>query len=160
MVSNITLTDNDGNVVTIGATQCDEVWTNEIQLIKIPKSLATDSEGKTTKLVNLNRNVRTFDVDGFIKKGGEAVAGDFSGSDTVEQQRTKLRNMTNSVRNITLDYGSGVSGVGGSIQKMSIKEIAGTSGYFTDPDARTGWTIPAIYTVKVVLIEGTNVLGA
>jgi len=144
MVSNITLTDNEGNVVTIAASRCEESWINEISIVKIPTSQTTAEI--TTKLINLLRSIRTFIVNGFIIAGGDDSTGNFGGTDTVEQQRTKLRAMANSIRNVTFNYGSEVSSLSGGIQKLTMTE--------NTADVVT----PILYEVQLAFVVGYNLI--
>ena len=89
---------------------------------------------------------RTFTIDGWISSGGEAAAGDFSGSDTAKQQRTKLRNMIQSTENVDFVYDDVSESV--AIIKASIKEVA------------TDESTPTHYAVKMTVITGTNALDS
>jgi len=147
MVSNITFTDSSSNTVTIATTKAEELWVNEFQIVKVAKNVYNSSEGITTKLINLLRSIRSFNIDGYILANGDDTNGAFGGSDTVEQQRTKIRNMANSVRNVTMNYGSGVTSLSGGIQKLSITEVPTDEG-----------TSPSQYQVKMLFVAGYNEL--
>lgn len=143
MTNNITLTDSSGNVVTVGSSRIEEIWVNDIKPLPIPKTRQNQAEGLTTKLVNLMRIKRTFTIDGVISVGGDS--SDFSGTDTAQQQRTKLRNMIESTENVTLDYDDVSKSIG--ITKANIIEES------------TDETTVSVYTVKILVMQGTNVLG-
>jgi len=143
MTTNVTLTDSSSNVVTIGAERVGEAWVNQITDIPIPKTRSNQDDGLTSKLVNLMRLKRTFTLNGLITVGGDS--SDFSGTDTAQQQRTKLRNMMESTENVDLVYGDVSKSVG--ILRLEILE-----------DARDEDT-PTQYEVRIMVIQGTNVLG-
>lgn len=147
MVSNITFTDNSGNVVTIGVVRCEEIWLNEFKFVKVPKNVANESEGITTMIINLLRSLRSFNIDGWIQAKGDDATGAFGGTDTAEQQRTKLRNMANSLRNVEMDYGSEISDLSGGIQKLSIME-----------ETQDNPSTEKVYRIKILFITGQNIL--
>jgi hypothetical protein len=147
MTDNIKLTDHDGNVVTIASTLPEEIINNPIQAIPKPKTIATEGEGITTKLINLMRIKRTFTMDGFLVSGGDNVGLD--GTDTAKQQRTKFRSMCMTVRTLSFEYDelSGDDALSVGVMKASIKQVP--------EDQAT----PTKFSVKVTFISGTSVLG-
>lgn len=143
MTNNITLTDSSGNVVTIGASNIKENWVNDMAQVAMPIAKANSSGGSNTLLVNLMRVKRQFTVTGVICYGGEV--SDFTGTNTAQQQRTKLRNMVESNANVTLVYDDFSGSVG--ITKVDISE-----------DSRDETTVTQ-YGVTIAMMKGTNVLG-
>lgn len=144
---NAVLTDNNGNVVTIGCTVFEEIWNNDMNLIKLPITLNTESSGITTKIINLLKAIRSFNIDGFISACGNDSTGNFGGTDTLEQQRTKLRNMVNGVRNVTLTYGTIITALSGGMSKLSMRDTS------NDNDGTNN-----IIEVKILFISGQNYL--
>ena len=133
MTSNITLTQS-GTIVNIGTTTISETSVNPLIIISIP---STDLI-KITKVVNLLKIIRRWEIDGVLSND--------IGSDTATTKRNNLRTMfrtrTKSAP-ITLTYDGVNYNVG--MEKLDIKEIPTDQGDVGDN--------PRSYEVKMTLIE-------
>ena len=94
MTSNITLT-SGANVVTIFTTKVEEIYEKKLNFLRYPRPNTYWSLGMLTKIIDLLIIIHVFNVWGLVTD---------SGSDTAQQQKTKLRNMIKAGGTVTMAY--------------------------------------------------------
>ena len=128
--ANIILDKGGTNQITIYTTSVEEDIQKKIIKFTPPSSTAETSEPKTTKIIDLLRLEKTFDIDGYI----------------LVTDRTKLRNIMNNNQTITMEYDAEYEG---SPDKLKIKD-----------NARDADGVPNgedTYDIKITFIVGESI---